>query len=247
MTTAMVYNWPEDQWETFLPFAERWSNSYLQFCQGFPHKLYVCVCGTGSLPECLKRLNPRVIRYLGSGFDIGMSQHAAKHISEDLMITGTSRHYFYRANPIARMAEVFEKYPDSLLCTMTSYEACPIGPFSFPNAHIRTAYWGISPARFRRYPYDISNRERGFLFESGEWAVNRWFDACGLRTIQVTWDSAHDDKRAWARIPNRFRNGDQSSSLVYDKHSEAYSKMNPAQKREVEKRTWGLRIQIRPI
>src|SRR6185369_15762560 len=103
------------------PFAERWSKSYLEFGQGFPHKLYVCSCGTSKIPDCLKRLNPEVIRYDGEGWDCGASQYSAQFVKEDFMLTGTARHYFWRANPIQRMAEIFAKYPDSLLAPMMSY------------------------------------------------------------------------------------------------------------------------------
>lgn len=240
MTTAMVYNWAGDQPETFLPFAQRWSDSYLKFGQGFPHKLYVCACGNGKLPDCLKRLDPEVIRYSGDGWDIGGSQYSAKYVKEDFMLTGTGRHYFWKSNPIERMAEVFEKYPDSLMTPMTSYELCPLGPFdNFPNVSIRAAFYGMAPQRFLRYPFKIINRERGFLFESGELSISRWFDACGLRTINVTWDAAYDDKRAWSRIPNRFRNGDQSACLVRDKHVDAYDAADKATKELWSKRAWG--------
>jgi len=241
MTTSFVYNWPGlDQPEVFLPFAERWAKSYLEFGQGFPHKLYVCSCGTSKIPDCLKRLKPEVIRYDGEGFDIGSAQFAAKHIKEDFMLTGTARHYFWKSNPIKRMAEVFEKYPDSLLAPMMSYELCPLGPFdNWPNASIRAAFYGLSPARFLRYPFPIVNRERGFIFESGELSIGRWFDACGLRTIMVTWDGAWDNKRAWGQVPNRFRHGDQSACLVYDKHTKLWEQQPPQVKALWAKRAWG--------
>ncbi len=241
-SVAYCYIWAQDAAEVFLPFAERWAQGYLAHPAGCEHQLYVVVCGPEKkMPPCLSQLKPKVIHYNPCpGWDLGGSQFAASHVTEDFMVCGTSRHFAWKPGYLAKMRDAFDRYGDNLYADGVSLEACPLGgpTTEFPNAHTRGAFYGLTPKRFRQYPFLINTREKGFLAECGERSLARWFWHIGLRVIQVTWDGCYE-KQSWPNVPNTFRRGDQSALLVKDKHSELFLRQTPAIKAEWARRAWG--------
>jgi len=241
MKVAILYLWPQDNAAEFEPYANQWAQSFKANDSGFAYDLHVCACGPRanySRPHWLP-YRTSVHHYEGGGYDIGAQQFSAKKIDADLLVTGTARHYYWKPGWLARIVEAFQQYGDGLYAAGTSLEKCPLGCKDFPNPHIRTANYAMTPERFRRYPFLIDNREKGYLFESGEWNIARWFWDSGLPVVQVCWDGFYPNRDSWRNVRNSFRKGDQSNLLVRDKHTDNFDAQDPRTKLEWRKRAWG--------
>jgi hypothetical protein len=237
MKTALLYIAPLDARETFRPFAQRWADSYRKFPPQVAHDIFICwSCGkpTAEDKRPFHGLRYRSMFYGEAGFDIGAAQHVASQLNYDLFIAQTSRVYYWRDGWLERIVEA--RQGDHVYGAAVSWERCPLSPLAAPsnNAHLRTVFYGMSCDLWRKYPYRIDNREKGFLFESGEWNYADYYRAIGRETYLVGFDGVFPRKE-WRNATHGFRQGDQSNALVRDKHADLYTKATTAQKRVLER------------
>lgn len=236
-----VPNETEEAWRAFKPFVERFSKTYRALSGSPSHTLYAVTYGRGASKEINRTLpnGTRVVTCPNTEcFDIGAHQYLASQIEADFLICTSTRTYFHRPDALARFVAAREKHGDGLYAAMASYEASSLTPDSWPNPHIRTCFYGLSTENFRDYPYKIDNREKGFLFESGEWQIRKWIQDIGLpvKVVAVDGEYAFAD---WPKIKNGFRRGDQSNTLVRDKHWDAWMEADAATKALWAQRAWG--------
>lgn len=212
----------------YVPFQQRFLATYKQFKPTVPHELVVCCCGADNraaipveVENSYNGLNPIFANYGGRGWDIGAFQHVVQLLHVDFAVFLATPVYFWRADWLQKMVDAFNQYGDGLYGPMASYEHAP---------HIRTSCFGCSPALFRLYPYKIDSRDKARFFESTDWNFSTWVrEECGLPVKMVTADGSYDEPE-WRKPDNIFRRGDQSNTLIRDRHCDLYNLASPEEK-----------------
>ena len=206
--------------EYYIPFSQRWVETYKQFAPGASHELVVVSCGAKPHSEMMRMyegLECRFETYLGAGSDIGACQDVMKRVDADFVLCMSTPVYFWKSGWLDKIVKARESFGDGLYGPMASYQERP---------HIRTSCWGVSPKTFQDYPHIIDTREKCCWAEASEhnnegWQISDWFNNKGLKTMMVTWDEVLS-KRYWRTPPNIFRRGDQSNCIVWDQHVDVY-------------------------
>jgi hypothetical protein len=170
-----------------------------------------------------KGIATRYAFYLGSGWDIGAFQSMANQIDSDWMICLATPAYFWRNDWLKFFVDAFEKYGDGLYGAMGSFEHAP---------HIRTSCFACKPERFREYPHLINSREKARFFESTDWNFTRWFWDKGLQVKMVTPEGCYDPQD-FRKPDNIFRRGDQSATLIRDRHVDLWNLATPEEKQRL--------------
>lgn len=240
MTPALLYLFPLDDLPTFLPCAQRWAKTYLQFPPDYDHTLHICFCNgdvTDKHQSVFKGIKYTQHKFMGPGWDIGTYQHMSNILEDDFVVYMNARVHFNRRGWLKRLMEARLELGDGLYALSTSNE-CSY-PVSHtikikPNPHVRTACFGYNPKRLRKYPFLIDSRIKGFYFESGMWSFMRWNEDMGYLVRMVLWDGVYE-RKDWRKPPNIFRRGDQSNLLVCDRHTEMYNTANTQLKRNLAK------------
>lgn len=231
MNTVLLYLYVQGNPE-FHQCALRFIATYKQYDPGEPHKLHV-VTSEGPVTDTVRALFSGICDNFSespsAGWDIGAEQYMARQIDCDFLVCMTSRSYFWRAGWLKRLADERRKHGEGLYGTTGSYESCPLTPHTGKNPHIRTAMYAMNPHIYRRYPYTIDSRDKGFMFESGPWNFATWFREIGYPTLMVAWDGCYD-VADWRKPPNIFRRGNQSNVLAFDRHTLMYEQADPARK-----------------
>lgn len=221
MTTALVYVHvarPE-AFEEFNQEARKFIATYREFPPEWDHDLVIVFCNGQATPEMIEIYDGLVSKnlfYEGSGMDIGAQQFAACRCRQQFVICANSRTYFHKAGWLKRMVECREQFGPGVYGAMASYEGCPLGQI-WPTPHLRTAFYGMDSELWREFPHTVNSREDSFRFESGEWNIANWCESRGERAMLVSWGGCWE-KSDWRKVPNGFRNGDQSNCLVWDRH-----------------------------
>lgn len=87
------------------------------------------------------------------------------------------------------------------------------------------------------YPHLIDSRLKGPMFEIGanneHGNLMEWMERRGRPPRLVFFDGVRE-KPDWFSVPKRFRNGDQSNMLVWDKHTDLYRAATPEEKANLE-------------
>ena len=229
MIPALLYLYPLDDPATFDPCAQRWANTYRSFPPGYAHNLNICFCNgviTDRHRNVFHGIQYREHLFMGKGWDIGTYQHMAGILDDEFVVFMNARVHFRKPGWLKRLMEVRLKLGDGLYAMSTSNEMTyPVSDVvrTKPNPHVRTACFGYNPKRFRRYPYLIDSRDKGFYFESGMWNFMRWNEDMGYMVKMVLWDGVYD-KKDWRKPENIFRRGNQSNLLVCDRHTEMFAR-----------------------
>lgn len=216
MKTILIYPIPFDQWQTFKPFVERFTNTFREFPPGEDYVLWAMCCWgepSDSVREMFYGIKTRFVPYYQNGCDIGSAQAAARTIDEAFLVCFTSRCYFHRKGWLARYLQAFNKHGDGLYGPFASWES--------GKPHICTRAYALTAAQFGTYPHDIDTREKGQLFEVGEWSISDWFRAQNLPLIQVLWDN-EQTLNQWRKWKGIWRCGEQQACLLWDKHTDHY-------------------------
>lgn len=200
----------------YAPFHNRFWKTYREFKPAIPHELHVTFCGPGS--------EGRTHSYTGGGWDIGAHQHAAKEIDADFIVFLATPVYFWKHGWLERLVEARQRFGDGLYGPMASYENAP---------HVRTSCFGTSPALMASWPTLVDNREKCAAFES--WPplnFSRHVMKLGKPVKMVTQDECYD-WTDWRKPENIFRRGDQTNTLVRDRHWDIYHDADPAGKEKL--------------
>jgi len=243
MNISVSYPIPTDNWETFEPDVIRFARSLHQFAPGREADVTFRSCvdkggyynsmRQGFLLGLFDGFKIITERYDGGGCDIGAHLHIADMAGDDFLICLSTRVYAYRAGWIEALAHAREELGPGLYGTAISFEN---------NPHIRTHCFGIDARMLREYPHRVNNRERGYFFESGvgnpEGSFYNW--CCGhfIPCRIVHWDGVYEFEPA-AQVHNRFRHGDQSNLLVFDRHTKLWEDSEPEERNRLTDLTYG--------
>lgn len=209
--------------EYYLPFSQRWVNTYRQFDAGMSHELVIGCCGGEPSKEIRYLYHGLFCQYkvyTGAGSDIGACQAIMRELDTDFVVCMSTPVYFWHPGWLARIVVTRKFFGDGLYGPMASYQNRP---------HIRTSCWGVDPKTFAQYPFTIDCREKacwaesfGGIAQTGQnWQISDWYLAQGKPALLVTWKEVVD-RAHWRTPDNIFRRGDQSNCIVWDQHVDFY-------------------------
>jgi len=215
----------------FLPFIERWVSTFYSYSPGWVVDV-LGVCIGRSLPMALLPLFSKVpiefVVYEGTGCDAGAFQAAAKYLKTGFVVFSTSRVYFHRSDWAGRLIAAREQFGPGLYGTSASREH---------RLHLCTRFFGMEAEDFLAATgAPITDRGQWAFGEAGGKKPNllEWTRAANKPAKLVAWSGVHDEPE-WLTLPNRFRNGDQSDVLVWDRHTDIYRLSMPDQKEHIAK------------
>ena len=234
MKTTIVLPIPLESGEVtadFLPFIERWVSTF-GFCLAGCAVDVMGVCIGRDLPESIAPLFEDTpitfITYKGTGCDAGAFQAAAAEIKTGFVIFSTSRVYFHRPGWGEALVSAREQFGPGLYGTSASREH---------RLHLCTRFFGMEAEDFLAATGDpITDRGQWAFGEAGGTKPNllEWTRAAGKPAKLVAWSGVYDEPE-WFSVPNRFRDGDQSDVLVWDRHTDIYRYSDPEQKEHLAK------------
>lgn len=114
----------------------------------------------------------------------------------------------------------------------------------FPNPHIRTSSFFISRKMLLDYSQSISfpqTKTDTLDIESGKNSMTSFVLQKGLDVVVAGADGQAYSPSEWVHSKT-FRTPDCSNLLIKDKHTRIYDSANIAQKRRLEKMTWGKQL-----
>lgn len=207
--------------EYYVPFSQRWIDTYKAFDPGIEHKVRIVSCGAPPTPDVegmYQGIQCDWDMYPGAGSDLGACQSVMQNIDTEIVVCMSTPVYFWRSGWLAKIVGAFDFFGDGLYGPMASYHHFP---------HIRTSCWAVNPKTFMRYPHLIDTREKCCWAEHADhegeepWQISKWYEFKCMPVLMVTWDQVLA-KSEWRKPDNIFRRGDQSNCLVWDQHVDVY-------------------------
>lgn len=221
------YPLPLDNWELFRPDVEKFTRTFREFDPGEGYELRAMCCWndpTDVVKEMFRGIKCQFIRYDGPGQDSGSAQFSADQMAaNNFMICLTTRHYFWKAGWLKKMCDARRQFGPGLYGVCANRETYPL--------HLCLRFYGIDSDDFKQYPFHLNSKLRCHQWEV-HYALS-WMRGLGHVTKLVLWDGVYDEPK-WFSRPNRFRNGDQSNLLVFDRHSDSYRDGSPQHRAELE-------------
>lgn len=217
---VIVYVYPGDVIPKSWQYAVRFIRSYRENPPGMDHESIVVLNKTKNNP-LLQFLfgflqGVRFLDHDDSGWDIGAYQAAARaYPNADLMVFfGTSTH-LTQPGWLVRMVNAHSRHGPGIYGCMGNRGDIPIGVYP----HIRTTGFWIKPSLFNRYPVRVTTPQQRYPFEHGKNCLTAWVSAQKLPVLVVTSNGEYEWKD-WDRIPNGYRQGDESALLCKDRINE---------------------------
>lgn len=210
--------------EYYLPFSQRWVETYRKFDPGANHELCIGCCGdepSKAVKSLYRGLFCQFKVYAGAGSDIGACQEIMRELDADFVVCQSTPVYFWNPGWLERLISAREFFGDGLYGAMASYQNRP---------HIRTSCWCVDPKTFAEYPFVIDSRAKacwaesfGGIEQTGQnWQISDWYAYTIQKpSLMVTWREVVD-RPHWRTPENIFRRGDQSNCLVWDQHVDVY-------------------------
>lgn len=214
-----VPNESEEVWDIFKPCVQRFIAGWWQFPPEEECELVPVLFNwdhTGKVTNLFEGLPVQEFPlYRGLGADLGAQQFVAMEYCqpEDFVVCFTSRMFFHRSGWLKRLVNARSEFGPALYGMSASHEG--------GRKHLCTRGHALDAADFRRYPHVITSRDQGVFFECGEGCLLEWMKSIGRSAYLVSWAGVFAEPD-WFSFPNRFRHGDQTNLLCFDKHSEAY-------------------------
>ncbi|HUD73959.1 MAG TPA: hypothetical protein VMQ76_02730 [Terracidiphilus sp.] len=233
MKTAVVVPLPFDAWDTFEPFIKRLTDTFRKYPPSVDCQVWA-MATKGTADAATRALfdgiNCRFVSYYHDGRDSGSWQFASWLMEENtFMVPMTSRTYFHRSGWLKRVVAAREHHGPGLYGLCANRETYAL--------HICCRCFGIDSNDFREYPHLINSQEAGHAFETGdgipEGPAHVWMRSRGKVAKIVMWDGVYDEPD-WFTPANRFRHGDQSNVLVWDKHTDGYRDGTQEQRAQLE-------------
>jgi hypothetical protein len=225
----LVYPVPVDNWEVFQPFVSRFTETYRRYKPRIPHVLNAVVFGKYPVEEVwrlFEGLPVMLSRYDGGGMDIGAAQAIARSAHpDDFQVNFTSRAYFHRDLWLEELFTARYGYGQGIYAMSASHEG---GRF-----HLCTRGYATDSGTFARYPTEIVSRDQGVFFECGDGCFSAWAKDLGFPQRVVTFSGVYPAEKAFDD-PNGFRQGDQSSVLTWDRHTDIYRDADPETKASLQ-------------
>lgn len=231
---VIAYPVPFDAWGDFRDKVERFTRTFKEHPPGMRCEV-IAVANWGGPTDEVREMFYGIPchwdSYFGHGCDGGTWQHVARAINpDDFLICSTSRAYFHRSGWLAQMMAARHTYGEGVYTTSASYEC---------GLHACMRFFGVDAKYFKAYPVEMTCRE-GHDFETGVRGpipgFGQFVANAGGKQMVCTWEGPFE-KPDWFAPANRFRNGDQSNMLVFDRHTDIYRDASPDEKRHLEAMT----------
>lgn len=233
----IAYPFPDESDEVkaiFLPFAQRFADTYRKHPPGYPHVVTVVVNGKEVTPDIVELFQGLPVEfkiYEGAGMDLGSQQMAASE-GDHFQVNMTSRMYFHREGWLNRMASARETYGPGLYGMTASHEGGKL--------HLCTRGFAYDAKDFREYPHQITSRNQGVFFECGDGCLLEWYQARKQPVIVVGWDGVYGNHNSmglddYFTAPGGFRDGDQRNVLCFDRHTDYYRDADFEEKKRLER------------
>lgn len=248
MKTIITYPLPFDNWELFKPMVERFTSAFKKFPPGIDYEVWAMCCwGEPKAHDCcwgepdgwtrdqFHGINTRFVNYHGNGQDIGSAQCAAKLIvgqglKPHFLVMMTTRCHFHRAGWLDRLVEARGKFGIGLYGTAANRDG--------HRLHICSHAYSVDASVLTDYPVLIDSREAAVRMEHyDDNPLGNFTEWCEGRSVPgriVTFDGVYE-KPDWFTPLNRFRNGDQSNVLIWDRHTDIYAASSPEEKLALER------------
>lgn len=219
MNISVLYTHVTD-FPGYAEAARRFILTYSVYKPKIPHELYVCQCDHREhAPDIGAQFH-----YRGQAKDCGAYLFAARQITTSWVLCCNAHVYFWKEGWLERLVAVAKQFGPGLYGPMASNEV---------NPHVRTCCMFCPTEALLSYPHELTLPEHANSFECGAWSFT---DFMKDRAFMVGWDG-YAVWHAWRDplLKNIFRRGDQSSCLVFDRHSDLYRDAAIVQKRLLEK------------
>lgn len=203
---------------------ERFLARYKQFKPQTPHRLLVVNCAPIPRLDKWDDVITDYAAYTGFGSDCGTYQHVGRELDCDLVVAFNTLAYPWRDGWLEPLVRCREQYGPGVYGPTASYEG---------HAHLRTPCIAFSPDAIKVYPYVTDTRDKAVQFESGPMNFSLWAYLSGMACRMVTPQGSYE-MCDWRTPDNIFRRGDQSNTLVRDRHFDVYDAANPTEKRRLE-------------
>lgn len=203
---------------------KRFYNTYREFKPGIEHDLIVVRCGATEGASDFDSITTHYMRFDGYGSDCGAYQAAVRVLDYDFVLCFNSLAYLWRYGWLEAFVEAIKIHGKGVYGPTASYEVHP---------HLRTPCIGFHPDVLREYPFTITNRGDGCMFEASPNSITSWAERTGYPTILVSGDGRYY-KCDWRKGANIFRRGDQSNCLIFDRHTDLYRDADPHTKQILE-------------
>jgi hypothetical protein len=218
----------DEIWDLYRPMIKRFTETWRAYPPGADCTIAAMCCKgrqTDELTDMFTGLPADFIEYRDDGCDIGSAQSLSHTLTDEFMVCMTSRCYFWKEGWLKRLVTAREAIGPDLFGCFASRES--------GRLHLCTRAYCMDAADFQLYPVKIVSRDQGVFFECGEGNLLEWFEARGKKGWVAGWSGVHD-KSDWFKVPNRFRDGDQSDCLLHDRHTLIYELANEEEKKRLQ-------------
>lgn len=233
MIPTIVYPVPFDNWGEFERYVERFTAAFKANPPGCEYRL-LAVGNWGQPTDHVKEyfygIKTVWMTYNGWGCDMGSWKHAAiGSLKDEFFICCTSRVYPYREGWVAKIMEARRQGP-GFYATSSSKEGEP---------HACQRCYGIDAKFLETYPHAfISRPPECRSLEVGTNSVSTHVEKEGGTVRIVMWGGDYTVEDS-LKVDNRFRHGDQSNLLVWDRHSDIYKEADEEEKKRLAALTYG--------
>lgn len=230
MKVAVLYLKITRRIETFpiaTPYEvghQRFYRAYREFKPVIPHDLIIVRCGATEPASDFDAIATHYLRFDGWGSDCAAYQTIVRVLDYDLVLCLNTLAYPRCHHWLEPFVAAMEVHGKGVYGASASYEIRP---------HLRTPAIAFHPDVLREYPFSVINRGDSVEFESGANSITQWADRTGYPTVLVTADGRYF-RGDWRKPANIFRRGDQSNTLVRDRHFDLYEAASPEEKKKLE-------------
>jgi hypothetical protein len=216
--------------ENYRSAVERFADTYRKFPADIDHRLHLIDSNGGLTPDvesCFDGIDYGVIKYPGSGWDIGAHHFASLTMGPDdwIMCFSTSAH-FRRRGWLKAFVDAREKYGDGLFGSTTSFQG--------GSPHVRSTGFFVRCERLHRYPHGCNSRDECLAFESGVDSLTQWCVRRGYGVWLVT-PVAVVPLAESRNLDNVFRRGDQSNIWTFDRNTDLFESATPERREQLSR------------
>lgn len=110
----------------------------------------------------------------------------------------------------------------------------------FPNPHIRTTGFLIKGLEFYSFINNklLRSKEDAWKIESGKNSLTNYFKKLGFKIYVINSDGNKFSENDW-NLSNTYNYLEQNKSIISDKHTRKYLKLNDNEKMTFQNNTWG--------
>ena len=221
--------------DVYKDAARRFVESYRRYPADAEHRLFLVNSNGGLTHEIesfFEGVEYAVIKYPGSGWDIGAHQFSSLTMDpNDWIMCFSSWAHFRRRGWLKAFVEARERFGDGLYGSTSSFDG---------NLHLRGTGFFVRCERMQRYPYGCNSSRESHWFEHGPDSLSQWCVRQGFGAWLVTPNEVVplSDSR---RPSNIFRRGDQSNIWTFDKHTDLFEKASTDERARVSRQADGVR------